>query len=196
MIRILLAAVCLGGGYPTNLDLVEATVEEACSSLAETIAQQGIDTFTIEIEGEHPANWLVEQTIKSVLTGRGLTVIAGREGASNSVLSIRAMDLAVRYGDTSRSWIFGKKRVERIAICELSSTLIDSGGTIIVSIRSGAEDSDIVPVSELDVLEGAEDWNWLSEGEISGDGGGILEPLVVTGVVASLIYLFYSSRAE
>jgi hypothetical protein len=196
MIQILLAAVCLGGGYPTNLDLVEAAVEEACSSLAETIAQQGIDTFTIEIEGEHPANWLVEQTIEAVLTGRGLTVTAGREGTSNSILSIRPMDLAVRYGNTSRSWIFGKKRVERIAICELSSTLVDSEGTIIVSIRSGAEDSDLVPVSELDVLEGAEDWNWLSEGEISGDGGGILEPLVVTGVVASLIYLFYSSRAE
>ena len=91
--------------------------------------------------------------------------------------------------------MFGRKRVERHAVCELSATLVDAGGTILVSARTSASDSDLVPVAELDVLD-HQDYDWLGQGEIGEEGGGILEPLVVTGVVASLIYLFYSSRAE
>ncbi len=196
MTSILLAAVCLGGNYSTNLELVEATVEQACSELVAMLDEQGVESVSITIEGEHAGNWLVEQTAAAILSNQGFTVIVSRESDDQNVLRIRPMDLAVRYGNTSRSWLFGSKRVERIAVCELSSQLIDQDGTILVSVRSSATDTDLVPVSELDVLDGAEDWVWLAEGEIGGDGGGILEPLVVTGVVASLIYLFYSSRAE
>ena len=196
MTSILLAAVCLGGNYSTNLELVEATVEQACSELVVMLEEQGVESVSITIEGEHPGNWLVEQTAASILSNQGYTVIVSREGADQNVLRIRPMDLAVRYRNTPRSWIFGSKRVERIAVCELSSQLIDQDGIILASVRSSATDTDKVPVSELDVLDGAEDWVWLAEGDINGDGGGILEPLVVTGVVASLIYLFYSSRAE
>jgi hypothetical protein len=196
MTSILLAAVCLGGNYSTNLELVETTVEQACSELVAMLDEQDVESLSITIDGDHVANWLVEQTAIAILSNRGFSVILSRESASPYVLHIRPMDLAVRYGDTSRSWIFGRKRVERIAVCELSSQLIDLDGAILSSIRSSATDIDQVPVSELDVLDGSEDWTWLGEGEIGGDGGGILEPLVVTGVVASLIYLFYSSRAE
>ena len=196
MTSILLAAVILGGGHYTNLELVEATVVEACTELAAMLDEQGVDEVFIVLEGDHTGNWLVEQTASSVLGSLGYSVSTGRDEGFPFILRLRPMDLAVRYGDTSRSWIFGKKQVERVAVCELSGQLVAENGTIIASMRSSATDSDRVPVSELDVLDGPDDWTWLGEGEIGGDGGGILEPLVVTGVVASLIYLFYSSRAE
>lgn len=197
MTSILLAAVCLSGAYTTNLELVEATVEEACSELASVLDENGIESVAIAVDGEHSGNWLVEQTAAAILSDLGYTVTTAlRDGADTHVLHIRPMDLAVRYGDTSRSWIFGKQRVERIAICELSIQLVSTEGTILGALRTSAIDTDVVPVSELDVLDGTEDMTWLAEGEINTGGGGILEPLVVTGVVASLIYLFYSSRAE
>jgi hypothetical protein len=197
MTSILLAAVVMGGGYYTNLELIESTVGEACSELMVMMDENGVDTVSINIEGDHAAGWLVEQTATTVLDSHGYTVVnLGRDETGPVELRIRTMDLAVRYGDTSRPWIFGRKMVDRVAVCELSAQLVSRDGSIMSSVRASAGNTDRVPVSELDVLTGPDDWSWLGEGEIGGGGGGILEPLVVTGVVASLIYLFYSSRAE
>ena len=67
---------------------------------------------------------------------------------------------------------------------------------MVLATRYGADVSDRIPVSELSRLAGDRGDPWLSP-EMAEDGeGGILEPLIVSGVVASLIYLFYSSRAE
>jgi len=197
MTSILLAAVVMGGGYYTNLELIESTVGEACAELMVMMDENGVDTVSITIEGDHAAGWLVEQTATTVLGSQGYIVVnLGRDEPGPVELRIRTMDLAVRYGDTSRPWIFGRKMVERVAVCELSAQLVSPDGSVLASVRASAGNTDKVPVSELDVLDGPDDWSWLGEGEIGGDGGGILEPLVVTGVVASLIYLFYSSRAE
>jgi hypothetical protein len=106
------------------------------------------------------------------------------------------MELVVEYGDVSRPWVVGAKRVERIAKCELMSTLLDQEGEILLNLRTSGIRQDVVSWSDTDMLEGSAEWEWLSGDLPENSGGGILEPIVVTGVVASLVYLFYSSRAE
>jgi hypothetical protein len=197
MIPIVLALAVAGStGYPTNLEMAEQVVTESVTSLADSLGDAGIDDVSLEVVGEHAGNWLVEQSARAVLSDHGVSVAADRTGGGMPVLRLRAMDLAVTLGNTGRSWLFGSKHVDRIARCELAAELLDSGGVTQRSWRCGGFAEDRIPYSELTVLQGSSGEEWITGGTPTSSGGGILEPLVVTGVVASLIYLFYSSRAE
>lgn len=191
----------------SNLELAEQAVGEACSSITDSVRASGIDSVRLEMAGEHPGNWLVEQCIKAEMDGSGLVVTSAAGptvrdlqpavgGTGMVALRVRPMELSVILGSTSRPWIVGPQKVERTVTCELYAELADSSGTVIGSIRSSATRSDRVPVSDLPELRGSSDQVWLTGGEPQPSTGGLLEPLVVTGVVTSLIYLFYSSRAE
>ncbi|MCC6871164.1 MAG: hypothetical protein IT351_02170 [Candidatus Fermentibacter sp.] len=189
----------------SNLELAEQIVSEACVSISDSLVDSGVGTVMLEIAGDHPGNWLVEQCVKTELGARGLTVLtretrpapdSSRDHAMLFDLVVRPMELSIVFGGTSRSWLIGPKSVERMAVCELYSELRDTGGTICTTVRSSSSRSDRVPVDDLQSLRGSSDQVWLRGGELQASSGGILEPLVVTGVVASLIYLFYSSRAE
>jgi hypothetical protein len=198
MIPIVLALAVAGStGYPTNLEMAEQVVTESVTSLADSLGDAGIDDVSLEVVGEHAGNWLVEQSARAVLSDHGVSVAAAdRTGGGMPVLRLRAMDLAVTLGNAGRSWLFGSKHVDRIARCELAAELLDSEGVTQRSWRCGSFAEDRVPYSELTVLQGSSGEEWITGGTPTSSGGGILEPLVVTGVVASLIYLFYSSRAE
>lgn len=191
LITVVLAVV------PTNMEMAEDALEMALMDLPTQLAAFGADQVFIEISGEHAGNWFVEQTVVSVLHGSGITILdrADSESSSN-VLRIRPMELLVEYGDVSRPWVVGNKRVERIAKCELMSTLLDADGEILMNLRTSGMRQDVISWSDAEMLGGSSEWEWLSGDLPENTGGGILEPIVVTGVVASLVYLFYSSRAE
>ncbi|MBD3369224.1 hypothetical protein GF402_02545 [Candidatus Fermentibacteria bacterium] len=182
---------------PTNLELTERAVTEACSGLPSQLKASSIDTLSLQMEGNHQGGWLVDQTAVSLLTEEGLTIMGSTsEENSYPILKLRPMDLGVRYGDVSRAWLVGTKKVERVASCELSATALDAHGHVLMSVRLSATVSDEVPHSDLSRLAGSEQETWLGSGIPEEGGTSLLEPLVVSGVVASLIYLFYSSRAE
>ncbi len=134
----------------------------------------------------------------SVLHENGITILQRENDldSSSMILNIRPMELVLEYGDVSRPWIIGSKRVVRIAKCELSSTLYDADGSVLMTLRTSGIEEDMIPWSDAEVLNGSEEWDWLSGDMPENRGGGILEPIIVSGVVASLVYLFYSSRAE
>lgn len=182
----------------TNIEIAEELLIESCLPLIDTLHIYRVDSVEVTIEGEHSGGWFVEQTVIDVLDAHGITVLSdvSTNPIDLPVISIRPMELAIKYGDISRPWIIGNKNVERISMCELSISLISRGGTVLTVLRTGILRVDKVALSDVDVLNGSGNWEWLSS-EVQDDGeGGLLEPLVVTAVVASLIYLFYSSRAE
>lgn len=183
---------------PSNMELAEDAILLALQELPETLSSYGADEILIEIIGEHSGNWFIKQTVSSILHENGITVFERDVNSDSSwmVLSVRPMELLVEYGDVSRPWIIGSKRVERIAKCELSSTLLDADGSILMTVRTSGIEVDKISWSDAEVLNGSEEWEWLSGDLPENRGGGILEPIIVSGVVASLVYLFYSSRAE
>lgn len=182
---------------PTNMELAEDALALALQEIPGQLSAYGVESVSVEIAGEHAGNWLISQTVMSFLHDEGFQVIdRGEPDSTGMVLRVRPMELTVEYGDVSRPWLVGNKRVERIAKCELSSTLLDAGGGIVMSVRTSGIQSDVISWSDAQVLNGSSDWEWLSGELPENRGGGILEPIVVTGVVASLVYLFYSSRAE
>jgi len=196
MYTILMAALL--ALVPSNMELAEDAILLALQELPENLSSNGADNIQIEILGEHSGNWFIEQTISFVLHENGITIFQ-RDADSDSpalLLSVRPMELVVEYGDVSRPWIIGSKRVERIATCELSFTLYDGDGSVLMTQRTSGVEVDKISWSDAEVLNGSEGWDWLSGALPENRGGGILEPIIVSGVVASLVYLFYSSRAE
>ncbi len=196
MYTILMAALLALA--PSNMELAEDAILLSLQELPDSLFSYGADEIMIEILGEHSGNWFIEQTIYSVLHENGITVSQrelNQEGSSLT-LSVRPMELVVEYGDVSRPWVIGSKRVGRIAKCELSSTLLDADGVVLMTARTSGIEEDVIPWSDAEVLNGSEEWDWLSGEMPENRGGGILEPIIVSGVVASLVYLFYSSRAE
>jgi len=63
-------------------------------------------------------------------------------------------------------------------------------------MRSSGTARDEIAWSDTEILNGSAEWEWLTGDLPENRGGGILEPIIVSGVVASLVYLFYSSRAD
>ena len=182
---------------PTNMELAEDALEMSLEGIPAQLSAYGVEEVVVDVSGEHAGNWFIEQTVMSVLHDNGFTVIdAEAERGSGMILRVRPMELLVEYGDVSRPWIVGSKRVERIAKCELMNTLVDEEGEIVMSLRTSGIQQDVISWSDAEVLNGSSEWEWLSGELPENRGGGILEPIVVTGVVASLVYLFYSSRAE
>lgn len=183
---------------PSNMELAEDALLLAIEGFPESLSSYGADEVSIEISGEHSGNWFIQQTIASVLHENGISVCDRDTDSVNSgmTLRVRPMELVVEYGDVSRPWVIGAKRVERIAKCELSSTLLNADGGILMTLRTSGIEEDVISWSDAEVLDGSSEWDWLSGELPENRGGGILEPIVVTGVVASLVYLFYSSRAE
>lgn len=196
MYTILMAALL--ALVPSNMELAEDAILLALQELPDNLSSSGAENIQIEILGENSGNWFIEQTISSVLHENGITVFQRDADSENPVmlLSVRPMELVVEYGDVSRPWIIGSKRVERIATCELSLTLYDGDGSVLMTQRTSGVEVDKISWSDAEVLNGSEDWDWLSGELPENRGGGILEPIIVSGVVASLVYLFYSSRAE
>jgi len=183
---------------PSNMELAEDALSLAIADLPENLSAYGADEISLDILGDHAGNWFIEQTISSVLHEAGIVVYDRASGSeiSGMTLNVRPMELIVDYGNVSRPWIVGSKRVQRIAKCEMSFTLLDSDASILMTMRTSGVTDDVISWSDAEVLDGSSDWEWLSSELPENSSGGILEPIVVTGVVASLVYLFYSSRAE
>ncbi len=192
LMTVLLALV------PSNMELAEDALFLSLQELPDSLSSYSADEIVIDIIGEHSGNWFIKQTISSILHDNGISIFERdvREDNPCMTLMIRPMELVVEYGDVSRPWLIGNKRVERIAKCELSSTLLDADGSILMTVRSSGIEEDVISWSDAEVLNGSVEWDWLSGDMPENRGGGILEPIIVSGVVASLVYLFYSSRAE
>ena len=191
MTAIILAGLVLTGSM-TNMEMLETAVADALLPVAEQVADQGTGSLVLTVEGEHEGSWLLEQTAVSLLDQAGITVLTIR-GESMWTLSLRPMEMAVTYGQTGRSWFLGGRQVPRQATCQLAATLVDPDGSVVLTMREGAVLTSTVSAGDIAVLESAGE-RWVN-GELSQEeSGNLLEPLVVTGVVTALVYLFYSSR--
>ena len=191
MTTVFLLGLMLTGSM-TNLNMLETAVANALTPISEEVSSQNIDLLTLDILGEHEGGWLIEQIAISTLGDAGVTVSTSRE-TDVWTLQLRPMELGVIYAQTTRSWLIGGKRVPRLASCEISATLVDPEGNVLLTRREGSVIEDTVSPSDIVVVESpTERW---ANGELSDEeSGNILEPLVVTGVVTALVYLFYSSR--
>lgn len=191
MITAFLLGLVLTGSM-TNLEMVETAALNALEPVAEQVSAQELESVILHIQGEHEGGWLIEQVAASTLSAAGVTVYTARD-EEGWTLNLRPMELGVIYAQTGRSWVLGRKKVPRFASCEIAATLVDPDGNVVFTAREGSVIENNVSPSDIIILESSTE-KWVN-GELSDEeSGNILEPLVVTGVVTALVYLFYSSR--
>jgi hypothetical protein len=108
-------------------------------------------------------------------------------------LHARVEDEGVAYVRRVRSFPFGVKGYERLATMRASATWRDPGtGGVVWAKSAAASVSDVVP--KRDVAYAAGGSRGFDPEVPRGSGLRLLEPLIVVGVVAGLVVLFYSNR--
>jgi len=116
------------------------------------------------------------------------------EDIEGMVLSFRVLEFAVTYHDQWRQGFMGQRVVERLAAVDLNCRLVSGSEKSILWVGNGrSEKLDIVPKSKLDLLEGRSypfNKPTLPPQSLSR----IVEPALVLGIVAGLVFLFYSNQ--
>ncbi len=191
----LLASATVGASeLSTNIDLVVATARQAVRDgladldrAGEKLSWQGRVLLLPQEEAEE--NWIVEHLLLEELLSRGfeVTLDSTASGSDGAELSYRIVDLSV----TGSSGILGG-RIERR--CRLTLALrLTSGGELRWQMEAKSEIADFVPKSRIEVLQSSsydfadtelEEKNW----------GKFVEPIIVSVVLGSLIYVFFTNR--
>jgi len=109
------------------------------------------------------------------------------------VLHARVDGVGVAYVRRIRSFPFGVKGFERLVSMRASATLVDPVTGGVLWARSAARTvTDVVPKRDLAYVSGGS--AGFNPPVPQGSGLRLLEPLIVIGVVAGLVVLFYSNR--
>ncbi|HEX7880306.1 MAG TPA: hypothetical protein VF720_12905 [Candidatus Eisenbacteria bacterium] len=116
------------------------------------------------------------------------------EDIEGLVLSVRVLEFAVTYHDQWRQGFMGQRVVERLAAVDLNCRLVQGSQKSILWVGNGrSEKLDIVPKSKLDLLEGRS-YPFGKPSLPPQSLSRIVEPALVLGIVAGLVFLFYSNQ--
>ena len=116
------------------------------------------------------------------------------EGVEGLVLSFRVVEFGVTYHDQWRQGFLGQRVVERLAAVDLNCRLVSGDEKNIIWVGNGrSERLDIVPKSKLDLLEGRS-YPFIKPALPPQSLSRIVEPVLVLGIVAGLVFLFYSNQ--
>ena len=104
----------------------------------------------------------------------------------------RVGEFTVIYVDEYRPFILGPKRVERAARVDLSCQLLDRPNGEVVWVGQGDDLAlDHISKSKLAIYESE---GYSAAPVVQGGGIRLVEPVLVAGIVAGLVYLFYTNQ--
>jgi TonB family protein len=156
-------------------------VTEAC----ETAVSRGVDPAAADAEvakADSAAGESVAAAPVPLVTERGTT------------LSFRVSEMEMRYPEVGRKFWVGPKRVERFARMRVDLRL-KRGGQVLWAGSAEHYASDRVPFGALPYLEN--DAYAFAKPEIApGTWGRFLEPVLVSGVIGGLVFLFYANQTS
>lgn len=203
----------------TNVEMAEESIRGAVATALATFPKGGGAARVIPL-GKSDVNALVEAILVEEMAGRGLAVevppsgeaetIARAVGDSDSVgvedaaafgdvqgplLFFRVNDFSFRYDDIYRRFVFGPKRVRRLARVDLHLRLTDADGQTVVWSENGSHSAvDVVPYGDVESLE-SKTYAFAQPAREPGTLSRLYEPLIVAGIVGGLVYLFYSNQS-
>ena len=183
---------------PTNLDLLRIVVQETVQKAISDMPMVG-DTTIIVITPEttHSADWMMKAVISETLTHRDFRVITDQIPKNHATIPrflYLVVDLNVAYPARHRNYLIGATRITRVARARLSFQLID-GKTdkVLWMCEETASRTDSFLKEEL-LLVQSDLYPFAKAAVQEEDINRVLEPIIVSGVVGGLIYLFFSNR--
>jgi len=178
----------------TNLELLtqaaDAAIRDALGKVPVASGEHGWQApLLIESQDDHDANWLVEQLLVEQLLAAGLPITTTAEsvGASAPRLTYRIVDLGI----TGRSRLLSGD-IERSCHITVGLRFSDAGELVALG-EAKAELSDLIPGRQLEALQHSK--HKFAETNLEKRSWErFAEPFIVTTVLGSLIYLFFSNR--
>jgi len=178
-----------GKAHPANLVLAQRAAKAAAERVVGDIPP-GSRILVLVTESSRPLDWAVEEALMGALDRAGFQVFRTAPGGDSSAfLRCRTVDVGLTYQEKAGG-------VERIARVRIAYHLTQGdAGRVLASGDDLGTAQDVVTASALPGLEGPELVPvWLKARE--GLGSRLVEPALISAVVAGLIYLFYSSKAS
>ncbi|MGD8395761.1 MAG: hypothetical protein PVF43_09830 [Candidatus Eiseniibacteriota bacterium] len=181
-------------GWALNYDQVRDVARRAVRDLLTEFPVPVPGTpIELRFANPHETSWMVKELVGEALAERGARVIADSlPGAVE--LELNVVELGLRYTGARRSFLFGPKRIERLAVATLAGSVLDPGdGTLAWRGEGRARAIDEVPAGKLSILEG-QSYPFTRPVLPPSNIGHVLEPIIVSGIVVGLVFLFVSNR--
>jgi hypothetical protein len=135
------------------------------------------------------------ETTESANQGPTSTAISGSDQSPpDFVLRYRVVLCELTYPEKFRNSPLGSRKVERRASVSLVAQLMQGARQDVVWVGKGnSQQVSVVPAGKLNYLAGT-DFQFNPPPLEQKGMGGYVEPMLVTGIVAGLIYLFYANQ--
>jgi hypothetical protein len=132
---------------------------------------------------------------RAIANPTGMVDTSGVSGEGTGLrLEYQALDFSIRYPKIYRSYLIGGKQVKRSARISLSMKLVDPYDQSVVWVGEAAQGyEDQFAHKHLPQVE-AGLFEFTKPEQESRKWGKVVEPVVVSGIVVGLIYLFFSNQ--
>lgn len=180
----------------SNYELVRGAAYDACTqALVGLRAAVPAGLVAVRGVGTSGGNFLVENALQSALTAAGVEVRTAPDSL-DPIVEFEVVDLSVMYPQSRRAhWYGGGRVVQREARARLFVRALDpAGARVLWADRAEAWRRDEVPAKQLRALEEEKPVAYEKPVPPATHWNKVLEPLVVTGIVAGLIVLFFSNQ--
>jgi hypothetical protein len=176
-------------GTPTDWEVARETVTEMFTDIEGVEDIESVVLYDARYSSDD-AGYLVRTQLAEVLKERGIEVyLASPLGAEPEVeLRYLVNQLRVVHKRSYRKLLLGRKMIERWAQAEVEITLMKDN-MVISQQRFVNENKSVFPESELDLVRSQ---SLTQEYYTSSSAGSLWEPIIVTAMVGTLIYIFYA----
>jgi len=201
-------------GVKSNFDVMDKLASEVC---AELVSKMPADLPSREIRlapfGRDERYELVANSFMRTLGEKGYRAylpVAAAPGDSSSApdtlsaagleagvrLEFETIEFTLRYPEIYRSHLVGGKNVKRAAELRVLARLVDSEDGLVVWMSEASKSyGDQFSYDDIEDVE-ASLYDFTKPPRNSRNWGKIVEPVVVSGIIVGLIYLFFSNQGD
>lgn len=200
--------VVLSAGLPgraraqaSNLDLLRSLTRDVAGDILDDLGEASAGRpIRLKAIGTTEEYRLIENVFTAAMSQRGMEVYRAAQGVEppDGVLDLeyQAVQFGVEYPRVFRSYLVGGKQVRRNAVVRISATLVDpSTGGVVDVAEATREASDTFSRGDLDMVQQGK-YEFVSPPMPSSGWGRVVEPVLVSGIIVGLIYLFFSNQSD
>ncbi len=190
---------------PTNFELIEKTAGSAVGELLTNmpVVPSGAAILLHKARGVGEIDFIFENMLLRRMQEAGYRVsvqVSEKEGTQpddpNYRLSFQIIRMSLAYTRIGRQYWFGAKEVERLAEIGIFAQLTDLGSGDIVWVGDAQKKfDDTIRYAELKLVE-EEQYKFTKPERKELRWSRFVEPVIVTGIISGLVYLFFSNQSD
>jgi hypothetical protein len=192
----------------SNMDLMNELAGEVAKELLDSVPPDiKLGRVILSPYGSQEEYEFIDDVFARVLTSTGRKVYASSQTIADSLLTdgefgmtlrleYRALNFDLSYPKIYRPFLIGGKKVKRKAVIKLRAKFVDPSDESVVWISEASRSyEDQFPHKQLPEVE-AGLFAFTKPERSTTKWGRIIEPVVVSGIIIGLIYLFFSNQND